>query len=403
MAFLENVKRYFTTGEVRAAPGEAAKSPMVIVRDSDFHDYICHGYIPLADNPEIMTAVGTIADIISSMTIYLMENTEEGDKRVKDGLSRLVDIEPNKLMTRKTFMYNVVRTMLLEGRGNAFVLPIFQGGYLEEFKLLNPYTTSIVQNGDGYLVQSGGLTLTPDQVLHFPINPRADEPWKGRGLTVQLRDVAKNLNQEAATKNGFLSSKIKPSVVIKVDSNADELANPEARAKFAEQYLHTTREGDPWMIPAELMDVQSIKPLTLNDLAINDTINIDKKTAAAIIGVPSFLLGVGEFKADEWNNFINTKIKFICEIITQEMTRKLLVSPNRYWKFNIRSLLSYDIKTLSEVGGSLYDKGIVTGNEVRDWIDLSPREGLNELKILENYIPAEMSGEQNKLKGGGNE
>ena len=64
-------------------------------------------------------------------------------------------------------------------------------------------------------------------------------------------------------------------------------------------------------------------------------------------------------------------------------------------------MLDWDIKTIADVFGSLSDRGFVTGNEVRDRIGMSPVDGLDEFRILENYIPYDMSGLQKKLAGNG--
>lgn len=357
------------------------------------------GYTRMSDCPEVSAGVDAIAGLVGSMTIHLMQNSDGGDVRVRDGLAAKVDISPYSLGTRKSFIEWIVRTMMTSGNGNAFVLPVFDGGFLDD--LVPMPGASAYPSGAGYEVQWRGRTFAPDEVLHFVLRPSLTEPWRGTGYRVQLRDVAKNLRQANATKNAFMSQKWKPSVIIRVQGVADEFSTKEGRDRLLNSYIDTDEAGKPWVVPADLLDVQQVKPLTLNDLAINNAVTLDKRTVASILHVPAFLLGVGDFNAAEYNNFIRTTVMQFAQIIQQELTKKLLIAPDRYFKLNARSLYAYDLKELEEIGSDMYAKGMMEGNEVRDWLGLSPKSGLNQLVMLENYIPADKIGDQKKLLQGG--
>ena len=390
--------------KTRAEPAQQKRS-VAYLCGVDGWDTLCsQGYTNLAHNPEIAAGVDTIAKLIGSMTIHLMENSETGDVRVRNELARKVDIDPCSTMTRSTFVAWIVRTLMLEGNGNCVVYPQTRRGLLRDLIPIPASLVSFTPSGDwGYKVYIAGREYNPDDVLHFVLNPSSYYPWMGAGYRVSLADVANNLKQASKTEKGFMESKWKPSLIVKVDALVDEFSSAEGRQKLLNEYINTAQAGEPWLIPAEQFSVEQVKPLSLSDLALSDMVTLDKRTVASILGVPPFVLGVGDFQRDAWNNFINSTIMPLARSIEQELTKKLLYSPGWFFRFNSRSLYNYDLQELAAVADDQFVRGIMTGNEVRDWLGLSPVDGLNELVILENYIPRGMIGDQNKLNGNGGE
>lgn len=384
----------------RAEPQSRSRGcSMGVWLGGDERDLACMGYTSLAHNPEVCTAVDTIARLMGSMTIHLMENTGSGDVRVRNELARKVDIAPNDYMTRSNFVYWIVKTLLIEGNGNAVVFPCTRRGILRELSPVPPALVSFLPDGPfAYRVAIAGAEYSPDNLLHFAVNPGSYYPWKGEGYRVALLDVANNLKQAAATEKGFMSSKWKPSLIVKVDALTDEFASRAGRRKLLEEYVQSGEAGEPWLIPAEQFSVQEVKPLTLSDLALADFVKLDKSTVASILGVPPFVLGVGTFHREEWNNFISAKIMPLAKSIEQELTRKLLYKPEWFFRFNARSLYNYDLKDLANIADEQYIRGIMSGNEVRDWLGMPPVDGLDERVILENYLPIDRIGDQKKLR-----
>ena len=379
-----------------ATPAPQASSLALWLSDADI---CCPGYTRLSDNPEIMTGCLRIAELIGSMTIYLMSNTDQGDVRIINELSRMIDITPNGTMTRTQWMTAVVMNLLLYGNGNSIVVPHTYEGILRSLEPISANRVQFQPVGNSYRdykVLIDGNARDPASVMHFAYNPDPTYLWKGRGLTIVLRDIANNLRQAQTTENAFMSSEWKPSIIVKVDALTDEFSSPEGRQKLLDSYVKPSRTGEPWLIPAEQFQVEQVRPLSLADLAIKDTVELDKRTVASVLGVPAFLLGVGEYSQAEWNNFVQTKVRAIAQIVQQEMTRVLITSPKWYLQLNFWSLLDYDLRSTSDILLAGADRGYINGDEWRDRMHMAPA-GLKDYVRLENYIPADMAGQQKKL------
>lgn len=356
------------------------------------------GYHRLIDAPEVAACINRISAIVSSAPIHLMENTKKGDIRINDGMSRLVDIDPwPGVATRSVWMDWIISTLLGEGDGNACVLPEVEGG---QFSRLLPMPGAVplpLNDPNDYYISWRGMRFHPSEVLHFRLFTDPTYPWKGRGYRVQLKQVVEALSNSDAIKKSLTSPDYKPPLCVFVNSDTD-FSQEAKREKFRKQYLADAKDGKPWILPADLIKIEQIKPLTLADLAIKDTVELDKRTVASIFGAPPHFVAIGNYDAKAHNGFVRTDLIHLATVIEQQLTQKLLENPKRYYKISRRRLYDYDLKTLIDIDNSMADRGYLNGDEVREDADRDP-VGLTEYKVLENYIPYGMSGKQNKLTG----
>jgi HK97 family phage portal protein len=303
----------------------------------------------------------------------LMENSQDGDIRLKNELAKKVDVYPNNYMTRKNFIYKIVADMLTHG--NSVVYPNHEGALLENLTIWDINRINFYETEEAYSIQYKLQKFDPMELLHFVLIPDDILPFKGQGLIPIVKDTIANLVQANTTKTGFLQSKWRPSLIIKVESDAEGMQIQEERQKILNSYVGDTENGEPWIVPASEIDVKEIRPLSLQDLAIQESITLDKRAVASAFGIPSFMVGVGSSK-------------------------KLVYAPSWYFKFNFKSLMQYDLGELTTHVKEMVAGGMLNRNEGRNAFDYSPVEGLNEYVVLENYIPVAEVGNQKKLKGG---
>ena len=387
---------------VRDAPTQSMSSGASFLTSVEGWNILCgNGYKPVWKCPEVQMCIGVFADLIGIMTLRLMRNVNNGDERIRNALSYKMDVNPSRYMTRITFIQAIVRTLLTWG--NCAVYPRYKDGLLDDLQILPGQSVSYLPDqGNGYIIQYQGKAIRPDEILHFVLNPDLDEPWRGTGYTVSLRDAVDGLRQGESTKNALMRSPA-PSIIVKVDGLIEEFSSTEGRRKLRAQYLDSSEKGEPWFIPSEAFSVEQVKPLSITDLAIKDNLELDKRSVAAIFGIPPFMVGVGQFNKDEYRNFVNTRVLAVAKIIEQELTKKLLYSEEMYFRFSNMSLYSYDLPELVSSGTLLVDHMAIRRNELRDWLGLSPDPEMKDLLALENYVPQNRLGDQKKLVGGGDD
>ena len=114
-------------------------------------DGICPaGYTRLDRIPAIVAGYHRIAELAASLTIHLMENTADGDVRIQNELSRKIDINPSKRLTRSTWMEYILMNLFLYGKGNSIVRVKTRAGILQDLQPIPANRVQLIPDQTGY-------------------------------------------------------------------------------------------------------------------------------------------------------------------------------------------------------------------------------------------------------------
>ena len=133
MSKKSSIKKRSDSATQEAIKKEANKQLLALIKNGDIE---CAGYTSLDQDPTILTACQSIATLVGLVSWHIMENSDNGDRRIKNELSRKIDIDPNSFLTRADFYEAIAMNMLLYGDGNAVVRPHTENGYLRDLEVV---------------------------------------------------------------------------------------------------------------------------------------------------------------------------------------------------------------------------------------------------------------------------
>lgn len=347
-----------------------------------YNDFGNSGYYPI----EFERAVETIGGLLGALTLQVWQSKGNTKERLKNAKSYWLDIEPVRGVTRLEWTKKVVRTMY--ERGVCFV-SVETDSAGNQLKILDD---ALVQTDGTVRCYKQNVVYKATDLLRFSVGTKP--------ALEALKQTNDNLRMAAALKARFLKNSFMPKMVVKVDVDMSALTDEnDKRLKVLQNVIARSSEsGQPIVFEQGFAEIQELKGRTYDELGLDVALKDEQLKVAAFFGLPAFLVGAGSFDREEYNLFIKTTFMTLVRMFEQQLSR-VFASKDVYVKYNTERLLSIDLSEQMSFVSECLAQGIMTPNEARQKLGLTPSEakGMNDFRILENYVPVSQLGDQAKL------
>ena len=345
----------------------------------------------LRENEIVGAIANAIASNVAKLTPQVIRKTAAGTTIKNDKLSRLLEIRPNAENSTYDFLYKMASDLIYTS--NAFAVVFFNDD-CSEITSIQPITVTShrIFEVDGVLYfkfiweyDKKSYTVPYQFVIHikgrynrkrFLGTPPDAELQNSTELLNVTYSGIKNVIRNSASLRGYL----------KYNNFIDEKELRQKVSEFQSAYMSSDNEGGI----AGLDNTLDFHEITQKPPAIPITqVNFFRENIYRYYGVNEKILN-STYTEAEWNSFYEGVIEPIAIQLSLEFTYKLFTEGERSFGnkivFTTNRLQYATLQTRNAVAKDLFDRGIITINEYREFMYLPQTEDGDVRMISLNYV-----------------
>lgn len=386
------------------------KQPIVENRDWT-NDYLTYNSLTSYQSSKSMLlstvyrCVEVISDSVAQLHLETYKVGSDGHKILftSHPAYNLLNRQPNKRMSRFTFLKTLIVSTLL--RGNAFALierdtkgNVVALHYLpsENVKIIKPRT---LQDNISYNVSTIGKVEAKDMIhiLNFSY-----DGIQGVSTLEHAKNTLQLSSDAEAHATGFFRGGANLAGILKVNSTLTDKQKQTLKTSWTSAFSPQTGAPNGIAVLEGNMDFQSItvNPADAQLLETREFNVVDICRFFGVSPVKAFDLSKSSYSTVEATQlaFLTDTLSPLLEKIELEFERKLfLEGENVDVRFDTSNLLRADKQSLAQYYNTLFNIGVISVNDIRKQIDLPAVEGgdnhfvqcnLMELKNASQNVPS---------------
>lgn len=361
--------------DIEPDKGTAFLDALVSMSSDDSSVYVGAGAIRNAD---VFTAIRVIASDIAG-------NPIQGSN---DKTTKLLNDNPNSQMNGFNFKFALAVNLLLNG--NAFAeITRDNSGRPTQLNFIKNSEMVVKQDDQSGIVtynykqsNTNSRQIAPVNMLHFKYFTQ--DGIVGVSPLYALKDQIQVQKSGNSLLNSFFKNGINGTSVLKVNqSDLSEASKENLRAQF--EKANSGNNALKTVVLDSSMDLSNLEVNTdvLKFINSNDW---SSRQIAEAFGIPIERLGVeNSHSSNEQSNilYLQNSLSNYFAVFTSEINSKLAGT----YTFNTDKLFSADPETNQDLAIKGYQAGLLTVNEARGKIGLTPIENGDQLLINTDYIP----------------